>query len=162
MKPLIALSLLAVATFAQAPMSPEDETKMKDAAHEFIKDHLKAPATAQFSKETVCQRVGKADFDEADGTGPTPECKPVVVDDKGKLGGVYRVAVDAQNSYGALIRTKYIVLFDFKDGKWGFFDTADMVQSQFESCIVLGAYGKSGPEKRTAEAACKKQFPHAR
>ncbi len=163
MKILITLLLWIVAAFAQtATLSPADEAKMKDAAHEFIKDHLKSPATAQFSKESVCLSLGKADFDEASGTGQTPECKPVVSTDGKPLAGVYRVAVDAQNSYGALIRTKYIVLFNLKEGKWTFFDMADSVQSLYDGCVTLNAYGKSASIARSAEAACKAQYPNAR
>ena len=106
MRALVLLLVLGTLSFA---LSPAEEAKVKQVAREYIKDHLKAPATAIFSKETVCAALGEPDFEEAKGTGPTPECKPQKAAKVGTSADavVYRASVDSQNSYGALLRTKF-------------------------------------------------------
>jgi len=108
------------------------------AAREYIKDHLKAPATAIFSKESICARLGKVDFDEAAGLVPTPECTAStteVIPDKNSV--IYRASVDAQNSYGALIRTKYIILAGRNDKKLDLFDAFELVKELWLDCKAL-------------------------
>src|SRR5260370_32968119 len=88
---------LAVRTIPAVALTPAEEAKAIQAAREFIKDRLKAPATAQFSKETICAGACAADFEDIKGTGSTPECHPTQVED-GKLNAIYRGSVDSQDS----------------------------------------------------------------
>ena len=83
-------------TLGAAAMQAQSTDEAKALAREYIKDHLKAPATAVFSSESVC---AKAD-----------ECK------QGWY--FYRANVDAQNSFGAMLRTPFLVeVFTDKSGK---------------------------------------------
>lgn len=118
-------------------LSPDQEAKVKELAREFIKDHLKAPATAVFSRETICT-VAKGGFEEANGTGPTPACLPPKfqeLDDTHPV--VYRSNVDAQNSFGALLRSKFQLRVYTTKGQWKILDEADLVNTLKSSCIEL-------------------------
>ena len=93
MKSLISVCFL---TLAAASMQAQILDEAKALAREYIKDHLKAPATAVFSSETVCAIAN--------------ECK------EGWY--FYRANVDAQNAFGALLRTPFVVeVFTDKSGK---------------------------------------------
>ena len=135
MRALVLLLGLNAASYA---LSPAEVTKAKEVAREYVKDHLKAPATAVFSKETLCASLGKPDFEEAKGTGPTPECTTTLTATKignGAINVVYRGSVDSQNSYGALIRTKFQLDVFFKDGKVSIHDSADSIRLLKTTCL---------------------------
>jgi hypothetical protein len=156
------LALLLALNAASFALSPSEEAKVKALAREYIKDHLKAPATAIFSKESVCAPLAKVDFEEAKGTGPTPECKPQTaakVGD-GPASVVYRASVDAQNSYGALLRTKFQLQIYFVDGKWTIRDSAESVKLLRDSCIALNAMKAQLGQRPTRD--CDAEFPSAK
>lgn len=153
---------MILAAIPALALSPAEESKVKDVAHEFIKDHLKAPATAIFSKESICAPA-KGDFDEAKGTGPTPECKSQTSE---KVGDgpdsvVYRGSVDAQNSYAALIRTKFQLRIFFSKEKWTVMDEAVSVKLMKDVCLDLNNAIRTlhtGKPIRDCEA----EFPNAK
>lgn len=68
----------------------------------FVLDRLKAPATAEFGP-----------FDDPDTT--------VFQEKDNPCGFVVRGNVDAQNAYGAKLRSRYAVIVNYhiKDGSWG-------------------------------------------
>jgi hypothetical protein len=145
-------------------LSSTEEAKVKDVAREYIKDHLKAPATAIFSKETVCAPLGKPDVEEAKGTGPTPDCKPQTA---AKVGDgadsvIYRGSVDSQNSYGALIRTKFQLHIFFAKDKWTVFDSADYVRSAKQTCIDINQAARTLQDGRFQIRDCDAEFPNAK
>ncbi len=158
MKVLILLFVLTAVSFA---LSQAEEAKAKDAAREYIKDHLKAPATAIFSKETVCARA-ETDFEEASGLAPTPECIPPPFEKvgDGKESVVYRGSVDSQNSYGALLRTKF-QLYVFFSGKWTVIDLADSVRELHAGCIAQNRANRAlGRREKIRD--CDAEYPSAR
>lgn len=154
MRAISVLLLLSAAVFA---LSPAEEAKIKDGAREFIKDRLKAPATAQFSKETICTSLGKPDFEEAKGTGPTPECTVPAKLNMTKDNLVYRVAVDSQNSYGALIRTKFQIDVFLENGKISFHDAMDSVRVLRGACDDHNETMKALHQKQ--DRNCDAEFP---
>ena len=141
-------------------LSPAEEARAKEAAREFIKDHLKAPAAAQFSKESICAASSKADFQEAMGLGPTPECKPAAQLEERKITAVYRGSVDAQNSFGALIRAKFQLDLFLKDGKISVHDAMGTVRLLWESCKQANeAYALV--DQRDKVRNCDAEYPSA-
>ena len=159
MRVLVLLLGLHAAAFA---LSPEEGAKVKEAAREYIKDHLKAPATAVFSKETLCATSGAADFEEAKGTGPTPECKPQTASALSEKDAavVYRGSVDAQNSFGALIRTKFQLQISSKGGKIQIFDPAEGVKLLKDSCETSNEAKKALGQRPSRD--CSAEFPNAK
>jgi len=154
MRALVLVLTLNAAAFA---LTPAEEAKAKEVAREYIKDHLKAPATAIFSKETLCAPLGKPDSDEANG-GPTPECKPQTADQVGDAADavIYRASVDAQNSYGALLRTRYQLMVYVSKGKWGVIDSAEVVNALREGCKALNESARlTGKPRQNCDA----QYP---
>ena len=150
MRTLILLLGLNAASFA---LSPGEEAKVKDIARDYIKDHVKALSTAVFSRESVCAPLGKADAAEANGTGPTPECKPQLADKVGDGAEhvVYRSSVDSPNSYGAIIRTKFQLGVYFTKEKWLVIDAANIARELKTSCIEL--------RKAGGRRDCNAEFP---
>jgi hypothetical protein len=151
---------LVVRTIPATALTPAEEAKAIQAAREFIKDRLKAPATAQFSMETICAGAGAADFEEAKGTGSTPECKPAQFEE-GKLTAIYRGSVDSQNSVGAVIRTKFFLNLGLKDGRIAINDAMDAVRLLYSTCkqsnessVLLG--------NRSKLTSCDTEFPSAK
>ena len=139
-------------------LTPEEEAKAKDVAREYVKDHLKAPATAIFSKETLCAPLGKPDADEANG-GPTPECKPQAADRvaDGTSSVIYRASVDAQNSYGALLRTRYQVMVYFAKGKWSVIDSQEVITTLREGCKSINQSARLLRNARPRD--CEAEYP---
>jgi hypothetical protein len=68
------------------------EAAFVDACHEAVKAKLKAPATAQFSHESI--------------NTPTDKAKNIVGD------------LDSQNGFGALVRSHYRCFAYIVDGRW--------------------------------------------
>jgi hypothetical protein len=151
--------VLRLSAFA---LTPVDEAKVKKVAREYIKDHLKAPATAIFSKESVCAPLGKPDFEEAKGTGPTPPCKPqtaLKVGD-GADAVIYRGSVDSQNSFGALIRSKFQLDIFVVNGKWIVHDSAESVKLLRDGCVQLNEVKRHSGQP--ADRDCDAEFPNAK
>ncbi|HEY4359378.1 MAG TPA: hypothetical protein VGN17_00315 [Bryobacteraceae bacterium] len=149
----------AVSLVAQDPV--HNQMAAKEAAREYIKDHLKAPATAVFSKETVCAVNDKGDFAEASGTGTTPECEPAPLNvGTGENLVVYRASVDSQNSFGAMLRTKFLLTVGFVKGKWTFIDQRATVKLLYEACTELSkSYRQAGLLEKVRD--CNSEYPSA-
>jgi hypothetical protein len=158
-----AFTLLFVITTASFALSPAEEAKVREVARDYIKDHLKAPATALFSKETICTSLGKPDVEEAKGTGPTPECRPQTAQKVGDGADsvIYRAAVDSQNSFGALIRTKFQLHIFFAKDKWSVFDSAEYVKSSKQTCLDLNEAARILKDGRPIRD-CNAEFPNAK
>jgi hypothetical protein len=90
-------SILLLGALATPAKSQDHMGNLCERAQGFVLEILKAPATARF------QPCAQNDIDK------TPS----------KDGQYYvRVSVDAQNSYGALLRNKYHVSLEYKGGRW--------------------------------------------
>lgn len=155
--------LILFVTLPAFALSPAEESKVKEVAREYIADQLLAPATAVFVKETICAPTGKADFEEAKGTGPTPECKPQPADKvgDGPASIVYRASVDAQNANGVPIRSKFQLQIFFVKGKWTVRDSAAAVRLMRDACLDLNAASERIRDGRPIRD-CDAEFPNAR
>lgn len=156
-----AIAVLLICVGSLSALSPAEEAKATDAAREFIKDRLKAPATAIFSKETICAR-SETDFEEARGLAPAHECvaPPFENIGDGKESVVYRGSVDSQNSYGALLRTRFQLQI-FHNGKWIVIDAADSVRELYAGCATLNrSYRAMGRRDKIRD--CDAEYPAAK
>lgn len=91
---LIVLGILAVGSSDDGDEKGPDEIGAFVMSQEFVKEQLKAPSTAEF-----------------------PWYEDSYVEDLG--GGRFRVSahVDAQNTFGAMIRSKYTCVLNSADGE---------------------------------------------
>ncbi len=158
MKNLTLTMTLLASCSAVFALSPDEQVKVKETAQAYIKANLKAPATAIFSGEMICARQLQADNAYASGKGPLPECmEPQTIGATNGDAVVYRADVDAQNSFGALVRTQFYVavLTDAKTGKLSVIDPIHTDRILYDACVELNkdavALGKRSTRNCDAE-----------